>query len=98
MHLERLDLARDRLLAGQEARLHAPGDGAQAEIDAGGLDLLVGDRLVGLNAAGAHELAIDLIGQDAGGEPRRGRDARIRKERVATLLRYALLCHPRPFA
>ncbi len=56
------------LAAGQKARANAMGDGAEAQIEAGGLDLIVLDRLQGLDLAGALDrVAQQLRRQDPGG-------------------------------
>ncbi len=55
--------------SGQEAGPHPPGLGAQAQIDAGGLDLAGGEGLVGRDFAALRDQALQhMAGQDAGGE------------------------------
>ena len=53
-------------MAGKERGADAPGDGAEAQVEAGGLDLVVADRGIGGKRAGFDQLAQVLRGQHPG--------------------------------
>ncbi len=78
MQGELLDLVGDAgVFAGQETRAHAIGDGTQAKVEAGGLDLFGMNVLLRPNLMIADQRLDLLIRQDAGalegGERRRSR-------------------------
>ncbi len=51
--------------AGQKARAHAVGDGAEAQVEARRLDLIGSERIVRANAAGLRQRRDHAVGQNA---------------------------------